>query len=156
MQRQQSHVSIELLLSGRGIYTIYQFLRDEVGVPETSGVSEALHKSDPAQVISEHAIAGDDPLCEQTLSCFIDIYAAVAGDIALHHFPVSAVYLVGGIPPKIAPLLMARQAHFAKQFCNKGLMRENLQQLPVKLVVDDSPGLNGAIAYARHHLMLPH
>ncbi|VAW88145.1 Glucokinase [hydrothermal vent metagenome] len=151
MQRQQSHISIEWLLSGRGIYTLYQFFRDEVGLPESSSMGDALQVGDPAQLISEHAIAGEDSLCEQTLSCFIDIYAAVVGDIALHHYPLSAVYLVGGIPLKIQLLLMAKKERFAELFCNKGLMHDNLEQLPVKLVVDGATGLDGAIAYARHH-----
>jgi len=152
MQRQQSHVSVELLLSGRGIYTIYQFFRDEVGLPQARSIGLALQSGDPAQLISEHAIAGDDALCEQTLSCFIDIYAAVVGDIVLHYYPLAAVYLVGGIPAKIESLLVSRKKIFAQQFCNKGLMHDNLQQLPIKLVVDDSAGCDGAIIYARHYL----
>ncbi len=151
LQRQQSHISVELLLSGRGIYTIYQFFRDEVGLPEARSTGLALQSSDPAQLISEHAIARDDSLCAQTLNCFIDIYAAVIGDIALHYYPLSAVYLVGGIPVKIQSLLISRKQIFAERFCNKGLMHENLQQLPVKLVIDDSAGCDGAIIYARHH-----
>jgi len=152
MQRQHAHVSVELLLSGRGIYTLYQFFRDEVGLPESASIAEALKVADPAQLISAHALAADDPLCEQTLSCFIDIYAAVIGDIALHYYPLDAVYLAGGIPAKILPLLTSRKNLIAEQFCNKGLMHENLKQLPIKLIVDDSVGLNGAIANARRHL----
>ncbi|MCF6323798.1 MAG: glucokinase [Gammaproteobacteria bacterium] len=152
MQRQQSHISIELLLSGRGIYTLYQFFRDEVGLPEARSIGRALQLGDPAQLISEHAMAGDDSLCTQTLNCFIDIYAAVIGDIALHYYPLSAVYLVGGIPLKIQPLLISRKQIFAERLCNKGLMHDNLQQLSIKLVIDDSTGCDGAIIYARHHL----
>lgn len=151
MQRQRSHVSVESLLSGRGIYTLYQFFRDEIGLPEARSIGLALQSNDPAQLISEHAIAGDDPLCEQTLNCFIDIYAAVMGDIALHYYPLSAVYLVGGIAPKIQSLLISRKQVFAERFCNKGLMHDNLQQLPVKLVVDDAVGRDGAVIYGRHH-----
>ncbi len=152
MQRQQSHISIELLLSGRGIYTLYQFFRDEVGLPELSSIGDALQAGDPAKLISEYAIAGEDALCEQALNCFIDIYAAVVGDIVLHHYPVSTVYLVGGVPLKTQSLLMAKKERFAELFCNKGLMHHNLEQLPIKLVVDGAIGLDGAIAYARHHL----
>jgi glucokinase len=152
IQQQHAHVSVELLLSGRGIYTLYQFFRDEAGLPESPSIAEALQSGDPAQLISAHALAADDPLCEQALSCFIDIYAAVIGDIALHYYPLDAVYLVGGIPAKILPLLMSKKNLIAALFCNKGLMYDNLQQLPIKLIIDDSVGLNGAIAYARHHM----
>jgi glucokinase len=75
----------------------------------------------------------------------------VAGDIALHYYPVNAVYLAGGIAPKIRGML-ASQA-FIEAFTNKGPMRNNLQKVPVKLVLNDSPGLDGAIAYARQRYM---
>ena len=152
MQQQHAHVSVELLLSGRGIYTLYQFFRDEAGIPESPSIAESLRSGDPAQLISAHALAADDPLCEQALSCFIDIYATVIGDIALHYYPLDAVYLVGGIPAKILPLLTEKKALIAALFCNKGLMHENLRQLPIKLIIDGSVGLNGALAYARHHM----
>jgi glucokinase len=147
LHQQHAHVSVEMILSGPGIYTIYQFFRDIIGSPESGMVREAMRDTDPAQVISEHALAGDDALCVRTLDCFIEIYGAVAGDIALHYYPVNAVYLAGGIAPKIRGML-ASQA-FIEAFTNKGPMRNNLQKLPVKLVLNDSPGLDGAIAYAR-------
>jgi glucokinase len=37
---------------------------------------------------------------------------------------------------------------FIEAFTNKGPMRENLQKVPVKLILTDAPGLDGAIFYA--------
>lgn len=147
LHKEHSHVSAEMLLSGRGIYTLYRFFRDECGLPESSQVREAIRLADPAQVISEHAVSGDDVLSVQTLACFIEIYGAVAGDIALHYFPVNAVYVAGGIAPRIQELLVS--GAFIDAFTRKGLMQENLQTIPVKLIISDNPGLAGAIAYAR-------
>lgn len=146
LHQRHAHVSVEMLLSGSGIYTIYQFFRDELGLPESVLIRNAMQDADPAQVISKYALA-DDELCARTLTCFIEIYGAVAGDIALHYYPVSAVYLAGGIGPKIKDMLASDV--FTKAFCNKGPMRENLQRLPIKLVLTANPGLDGAIAYAR-------
>lgn len=151
LHQQHSHVSVEMLLSGRGIYTIYQFLRDECGVPESNVVRDAIEESDPAQVISEYAVSGNDVLSVQTLSCFIEIYGAVAGDIALHYYPVNAVYLAGGIAPKIRGLMAT--GSFINAFTNKGLMQTNLQALPVKLIISNNPGLAGAMACARQAYM---
>lgn len=151
LHKEHSHVSVEMLLSGRGIYTIYLFLRDECGTPESGVVRRAIQETDPAQVITEHAISGDDPLSVQTLACFIEIYGAVAGDVALHYYPVNAVYLAGGIAPKIGGLLAS--GAFINAFTNKGLMQANLQALPVKLIISDNPGLAGAIACARQCYM---
>ena len=153
LHQQHPHVSVEMVLSGRGIYTLYQFFRDEIGMPESSAIKAALQHGDPAQTIGEHAVAGDDPLCEQAMSCFIDIYASVIGDITLHYYPVDAVYLAGGIAPKIQSLLLSRGSGFSRCFTNKGPMYENLQALPVRLIVDASPGLDGAINYARQRVL---
>jgi len=147
LQQKHIHVSVEMVLSGRGIYTLYQFFRDELGLPESSAVNAEMQRNDPAQVISEHAVAGDDLLSERTLACFVEIYAAVVGDITLHYYPVNAVYLAGGIAPKIQSFLLS--GAFTEPFSNKGPMRENLQKLPVKLIISDTPGLDGAIAHAR-------
>ncbi len=153
LHRQHAHVSVEMLLSGCGIYTLYQFFRDELGLSESSLIREAMQNTDPARVISEHAVIGDDVLCTQTLASFIEIYAAVAGDIVLHHYPVSAVYLAGGIGPKLQSLLACSASSFSEAFTNKGPMRGNLQKLPVKLIMDNSPGLDGAIVYARQQYL---
>jgi glucokinase len=147
LHEQHSHVSVEMLLSGPGIYTIYQFFRDIIGLPESTMVREAMQDADTAQVIGEHALAGDDVLCVRTLNCFIEIYGAVAGDITLHYYPVNAVYLAGGIAPKIRDMLASRT--LVEAFTNKGPMRNNLQKIPLKLVLNDTLGLDGAIAYAR-------
>jgi len=151
LHQQHTHVSVEMLLSGRGIYTLYQFFRDAIGLSESSAVKAELQGADPAQIISEHAVVADDPLCEQTLNCFIDIYAAVIGDVTLHYYPVNAVYLAGGIAPKIQSLLLSKSREFTQCFTNKGPMHDNLQRLPVRLIVDDTSGLDGAIAYAYQH-----
>lgn len=151
LHNEHSHVSVEMLLSGRGIYTIYQFLRDELGTPESSVLRKAIEETDPAQVITEHAISGNDPLSVQTLACFVEIYGAVAGDITLHYYPVNVVYLAGGIAPKIRELLGSEA--FINAFSNKGLMQTNLQALPIKLIISENPGLAGAISCARQCYM---
>ncbi len=147
LHRRHSHVSKEMLLSGRGIYTLYRFFRDHFGLSESDPVKQAIQHSDPARVISEHAIIGDDQLCIQTLECFAEILGAVAGDIVLHYYPVDTLYLAGGIPAKILPFL--KQRTFIEAFCNKGPMRSYLSKIEVKLVLTELSGLNGAIVQAK-------
>ena len=148
LHKKHTHVSVEMILSGNGICTIYEFFRDIIGLQESNMIKQAMHGKDPAQVISEHALANDDELCKKTMECFVEIYAAVAGDIALHYYPVSIVYLAGGIGPKIRGLLVS--SIFIDAFTSKGLMRDNLRKVSVKLVLNDTSGLDGAIAYARN------
>lgn len=147
LQQRYSHVSLELLLSGRGLSTIYQFLLEVAGMSESAKVNNAMQKTDPAQVITQHALAGSDQLCSKTLQMFIDIYAAAAGDVALHYYPVDEVYIAGGIAQKIQQQMSGQR--FSEVFCNKGLMQENMQAITVKLVTQEKVGLYGALSRLR-------
>ena len=53
----------------------------------------------------------------------------------------AAVYLTGGIPPRIAPLLRAR---LRRTFDRKGRYSRWLETVPIRLVRHPDPGLLGA------------
>lgn len=147
LQTAHAHVSLEMLLSGRGLATIYRFLHVVQGLPEAAAVHQAMQKNDPAQVIAEHALAGSDELCRRTLEIFIDIYGAAAGNVALQYYPVSTLYIAGGIAPKIQGRMLEQR--FMAAFVNKGVMTANMEKITVKLVTEDRVGLYGALALAR-------
>ena len=147
LQPQYGHVSAEMLLSGMGLHTIYRFHAEVMGLPESEDVRASMRTTDPARVITRHALAASDELCVQTVKCFIEIYGSVTADITLHYFPVNAVYLAGGIAQKIKTALACPA--FIHAFTNKGPMHDNLQGLPVYLVLTEHPGLEGAIVHAR-------
>jgi len=151
MQKTHSHVSLEMLLSGRGLLTIYHFLRDVKGLTESSTVRDDMQQIDSAQVISEHGLAGDDVLCQKTLEIFVDIYGAAAGDIVLQHYPVSELYIAGGIAPKIKDKIV--EPRFINAFVNKNLMASNLKKVTVKLVMQEKVGLFGALSVAQSSLV---
>jgi glucokinase len=151
LQKTHSHVSLEMLLSGRGLVTIYHFLRDVKGFAEPSIVHDEMQQADPAQVISQRGLAGDDVLCQKTLEIFVDIYGAAAGDIVLQHYPVSALYIAGGIAPKIKDKML--EPRFIAAFGNKNLMASNMKKVTVKLVMQEKAGLLGALSVARSSLI---
>jgi len=144
MLKKQSHVSLEMLLSGKGIVNIYQFLMLEQGVSESLHIADEMSKNDPAQVISNHALSGDDELCVETLDLFISIYGAAAGNLALNYYPVNEIYIAGGIAIKIKDKLIAPS--FINAFDNKGLLTSGMKKITVKLIVQEKIGLLGAIA----------
>ena len=123
MQNQHSHVSLEMLLSGKGLVNIYRFIYEAKGIAESPAIHAAMKNSDPSRVITDAALADGDNLCQQTLDCFIDIYAAAAGNIALHYYPIAELYIAGGIAPKIQSQLTGQR--FIDAFRNKGLMSSN-------------------------------
>ena len=144
MQQQYSHVSLEMLLSGKGLVTIYKFLHKVKGVNESLQVKEAMNAKDPAQVITEYALADTDQLCEQTLACFIEIYGAAAGNIALSYYPIGEIYIAGGIAEKIKDKMIS--PGFVQAFVNKGLLSSNMNKITIKLITQDKVGLYGALA----------
>jgi glucokinase len=147
LQQQHKHISLEMLLSGRGLPLIYQFFHEVEGIPVSSSVESEMQNNDPAQVITEKALSAKDELSDKTLSCFVEIYGAAAGNVALHYYPVSEVFIAGGIAPKIKDQLLSRG--FLEAFTNKGLMATNMEKITIKLIVEEKVGLYGALALAR-------
>ena len=140
-------MKLEMVLSGRGIVNIYHFLHQVCGVTESPKIKQAMLESEPAQVISEAALAGKDELCQKTLDCFVDIYGSAAGNAALNYYPVSQVYIAGGIAAKIKDQITGHR--FIDAFINKGLMSANMEKITIKLVTEEKVGLYGAMSIIR-------
>jgi len=144
LQQQFSHVSLELVLSGRGLVNIYQFLQQQGRFNTSAEVTEMMKTTDPAQVISEFAMAKRDALCTESLSCFIDIYGSAAANIALHYYPIQEVYIAGGIAAKITSKMT--DGRFITAFKNKGSLSGAMESLTINLLTDDKVGLYGALS----------
>ncbi len=145
LQSSLGYVCYEHLLSGAGLLHIYRFFVEEHGV--ASAFSERIMQAaDPAADISHHAQLGDDELASRTLDCFIRIYGAQAGNVALNYLATGGVYLAGGIAPKIIEQL--KSDHFLAAFHNKGAMSDLMQSFPIKVIMEEKVGLLGAAAFA--------
>jgi glucokinase len=147
MLKKHPHVSLELLLSGRGLATIYHYLLEVAEGAGSPAASEILRAADPAMVITRYGLSGDDELCIKTLEWFIDIYGAAAGNAALHYYPVGELYIAGGIAPRIKGQMLNKR--FVDAFVNKGAMSSNMKRITIKLIIQDRVGLFGAVSYAR-------
>ncbi|MDT8452511.1 MAG: glucokinase [Gammaproteobacteria bacterium] len=159
LQKQHAHVSLEMLLSGQGLVTIYRFLHEVAGLPDTLGLAnnkvgskgddsvDSPQQADHARLITEQALLEKDDLCQQTLNIFIDIYGAAASNVALHYYPVDELYIAGGIAPKIKTKMA--EPRFIQAFLNKGVMSDNMKKITIKLIIQDKVGLYGALAQAQ-------
>lgn len=148
MRRRYGRVSWERVVSGPGLLSIYTFLYEASHGADKIQLSQVMNSTDPAAAINEHATCGDDAVAEQALQWFVELYGAVAGDLALVNLPYGGVYLAGGIAPKIldqrwVPL-------FIQAFTNKGRMSSLAQSFPVHVVTHPSAGLLGAALIASH------
>jgi len=145
-QRYPEHVSYERILSGPGIALLYDFLLDSgfATAPDALQLNKA--NTERSAMISACAIQQRDPLCIETLRLFVEIYAAEAGNLALKSLALGAVYIGGGIAPKILPFMQPE--YFMPHFSAKGRFAELLQTMPVRLSLNDEAALIGAAHYA--------
>jgi len=140
------HVSVERVLSGPGLVNIYLWLRATGKYKEPSWLANRIKNNDPARVISNVAITGRNALCTESMKIFVSIFGAVAGNFALAGMATGGVYLGGGIPPQILPLL--KSGLFMEAFQNKGRFRELLEKISVKVILNDKAALLGAARHA--------
>lgn len=152
-----ARISIERVVSGQGIVSIYQFLRDRKFAPESAEVGEVIKKweseigksektVDPGATIARAAMEKCDRLSEQTMQMFVEAYGAVAGNMAVSLLPYGGLYIAGGIAAKILPLI--QEGSFMRAFTHKGRMDSLLEMIPVRLVLNDNVGLIGAAVCA--------
>lgn len=149
--KKHERVSVERVVSGRGLVNIYEFLRDAKGCDEPAWLSEEIAGSDDtAAIISKNGIEGKSEICERALNLFVSAYAAEAGNLALKMLATGGVFLGGGIAPKILPKL--RESFFLESFRAKGRMRHLLEKIPVRVVLNDKAALVGAAHYAVYEM----
>ena len=142
LKKKFGRVSYERVLSGPGLYNIYQFLRDTGVKKESADIAAQMKETDPSMVISRAALAEADPLCTQTLDLFVTFYGSEAGNLALKIMSTGGVFLGGGIAPKILEKL--KSPLFMENFLDKGRMRPLLQAMPVRVITNENTALLGA------------
>ena len=140
-------VSYERVLAGPGIKNVYDFLRDTKRVEEPDWLREQISAAkDPPALISQLALEKKAPICEQTMQIFVGVYGAEAGNCALKFMSLGGMFIGGSIAAKNIPLMEAPD--FLEAFFDKGRMRGLLEDVPVKIVLNDDAGLLGAARYA--------
>lgn len=139
------HVSFELVASGIGIPNIYDFLRDSGYARESPELAERLGApADRAHLIIDAAVApSPDPLCAAALDMFVSILGTEAGNLTLKVFATGGVYLSGGIPKAILPLL--KRGQFVKAFQRKGRLSDLLSRVPAHVIVCPAALIGAAI-----------
>lgn len=141
LRRNFRRVSVERVVSGRGLFNIYEAL--------------ALIERRPLEIQDDKvlwaaALSGRDKFASAALERLCLALGAVAGDFALAHGATSVV-ISGGLGLKLADHL--RHSGFYDRFISKGRFERRMASMPIKLVTHPEPGLWGAAAaFAGEHL----
>jgi glucokinase len=145
LEKQWPHVSYDRICSGRGLPEIYRFLKNKYRVEVPAWFSEQLDAAaDPAPLIVDAAFTENEPsgLCQKSLEMFSSILGAEAGNLALKVLALKGVYVAGGLPPRILPLL--DDGKFMKAFLAKGRMSGLMAPVPVHVVLNPAAAFMGA------------
>ena len=109
-----------------------------------------METEDPSAAISENAIAGKDEVCKQTMELYIRYLATESSSLVLKYKATGGLFLGGGIPPKILPLL--QKNIWQPLFFQSDRMELLLQQVPVNIILNDKTGLLGAAYYGAYNM----
>jgi len=149
LRKKYGRVSGERILSGPGIHNIYDFLRDAHKAEEPAWLHDQIAAApDVPALISQLAAQGKAPICDQTMSIFVSVFGAEAGNCALHYMSTGGIFIGGSIAAR--NIAKMKDPVFLESFLDKGRMEVLLKDMPVKIILNEDCGLIGA---ARHTLV---
>lgn len=132
-----ARVSVETLLAGPGLARLHRAILEIDGLPardlDPAGVTAAYEAGEPAAV--------------ETMAIFARALGRVAGNVALMSLPHGGVFLAGGIPPRLLPLLA--EGGFRAGFENKWPYRAMMARFATAVVVHPLPAFVGLAAFAK-------
>lgn len=139
LQTKHRGVCWETVLSGPGLVNLYEAVAMLWGMKP-----EAFTPED----ISRRGVDADDPVCHQTLELFFALLGAAAGNLALTVCAHAGVYIGGGIVPGLAEF--ARTSPLRRRFEERVELESLVAGIPLFLILDEHPGLLGALACINH------
>lgn len=147
LRQEFGQVGYERVCSGQGVGNIYRFLR-RAAAPEPGWLREMFAAAeDPTPVIVSAGLS-DTPrctVCRQTLELFAAILGAETGNLALRALSTGGVYVGGGMPPRILPIL--RSGGFLSALRYKGPMSDLVRRIPVHVILEPRTAMLGAARY---------
>lgn len=135
MRSGAAHVGIGHAVSGPGLLNLYRALC------ELDGVQPRLQSSADVSSATE---ADGDTHASDAVAMFCGLFGSVVGDLAMVT-GATRVFVAGGVPSKIKPQLLG--GDFAARMVDKDVMRQVLEQVPVRLVDDPDLGVIGAASW---------
>jgi glucokinase len=140
------HAAYERVCAGSGLPNVYDFLRAQDPASEDPAFAAALRAAaDRTPLIVDAAVnhPNTNTLAAATLRIVIDVWGQEAGNLALKVLATGGVYLAGGMPPRVLPLVA--DGAFMQAFAAKGRFNALLRSIPVHVVTVNAALLGAAI-----------
>lgn len=133
-------VTYEELLSGRGLVSIYNFLREREKFKATEYTKEIDNLSEKASLISKYKEV--DETCAETFRLFARFYGRCAKNFVLDTLATGGLYIAGGIAAKNKEIFASNE--FFDEFEDAYRRTEILKEVPVYVIVNYDVGLYGS------------
>lgn len=140
-------VSVERLVSGKGLENIYEFLREKF--PEQvdhSRDADYNESNERGRLIGAEKY--NYKLFMRTLEIMFSIFGGEVGNCALKYLPYGGVYIAGGIAPKNMEFINGPESDFMHRFWDKGRLSSIMADFPLYVVMKEDLGLRGAHSIA--------
>jgi glucokinase len=140
--RRFDRVSWERVVSGPGLFHIFEYLDQEEGLPVSPEVRERMEIEDPSAVIGEAAVAESCVCCAAAVDLFVSLYGAQAANLVLSVMALGSVYVGGGIVTKLLPKVAS--GLFMEAFRAVGRFGPLVAETPVQIILNPKTSLLGA------------
>lgn len=140
-----NRVSVERVVSGRGLANVYEFLAKKF--PDR--VDKAIHDEFLTAGDQQGRVVGVNSgkagsLTAQAAEIMISAYGAEVGNASLKFIPTGGMFVTGGLTPKNIHLIKGEDSPFMKAFLDKGRLNSLLDTVPLFAVMTEDIGLRGA------------
>lgn len=166
----KARISVERIVSGRGLSNIYEFLAwkfpEQVNQEVQRrfvGPVEGPRTFDPA-VITKAAQKGECELSRRAVEMWCGAYGSEAGVVALKYMPYGGLYITGGVTNKMRDFITGKKllnkkpnsgmSPFMESFLDKGRVTPMLMRVPVFLVRGEDMGERGVMIKAQRQFLL--
>lgn len=140
-------VSVESVCSGLGLANIWRWLGARGRGSEAPSLTQHIHASaDPTRAIMDHR--ADSERCHLAIDTVVDHLAGEAADIAVRMLPTGGIYLAGGLPPRLLPLLQGER--FRQRYLAHPQLGHVHRSVPVRVVMNPKAALFGTVANGVH------
>jgi glucokinase len=146
---EQNHrVSVERVVSGKGLANVYEYLaKTHSDLVNTEVHEEFVNATDmQGRVVGVNANneSNPDPLCVQAMEIMMSAYGSEVGNCAVKFIPTGGLFVSGGLTPKNIKFIQGSDSPFMKAYMDKGRLATLLEGVPLFAVLVQDLGLRGA------------